>query len=327
MRNYSTGPHLHRARRGAHDAWTRRVADGALAKLRYRPAVPDLVSALGGPEETDYTSEALGRIGGEVAWAALANGGSTDSDLEHRLRALACNRDRGAVPFIRKLVDGSPAGPTLLLDALRFDLSEAHPDRWKSDEAWIDDPELFARVWTAASERIATSAKSWSHAHYAVKAASHFAGAEVVTLLRGIALCTDPVGPDEEPPAELRRTACELLAARGDLEVTRLVVDEELDRPAVDNYVGWWSVDRLAAFDRQVTRHALRDRIEVMRGPVDRWIELLSHFAMPEDRSLFLRIEAEGDAAAANSAHAYLMRSTLRAASVREPLQDPRSKT
>jgi hypothetical protein len=322
LRNYSTGPHLHRARRQASDSWTRSVADAAIAKLAYRPALHDLVAALGSSDETSHTAEALGRLGGEVAWAALADRGATETNVEHRLRALASNRDPGAVPFIRKLVDSLPAGPILLADALRFDLLELTTDRWKLEVPWIDDPQLFRRLWAAALERSAAWPKEWSHGHYAVKAASHFAGNEVGTLLREIALRNDTVGPEAVQTAELRRTARELLAARGDLAVTRLVVEEELDQRAKENYVGWWLVDRLAHLDRQVLRQALRERIERMQEPLDRWVELLSHFAMPEDRALFLRIEANGGSAAADAAHFHLVRTTLGGAST-TPAPDP----
>ena len=69
------------------------------------------MSALGGPHETFHTREAIGRIGGGTAWAALGSGGKSDHDIEHRLMALASNRDPAAVPFIHKLVNSWPSGP------------------------------------------------------------------------------------------------------------------------------------------------------------------------------------------------------------------------
>jgi hypothetical protein len=284
------------------------MATKVLGRLRYIPAVPELIDILLHRGEIWPAADSLGRIGTSPAYHALGTcfDRTTDQrDREHVLRALLHRREAEGIKITKEILARSQEARSLIASAVGYPDFDEGLNELDELGPLLDDDELLGYIIDSA--RITLTKGKISDLEFSLRGVACFNLPAATDFLVEIALGQAP--PLEEKEAIQRSTpareAKRLLALRGHRRCQEEMIEEALERIMKDEFFGEWTVNRLARWSRPVVREALLERIE--KGThVLLALDLLRFFAEDQDQKLFERFEQHDDDEIADIAHVYL---------------------
>lgn len=289
------------------DGHVRFMAAKVLGRLRYVPAVGDLVRGMK-DGNTYGCDQSLGRIGTAEAYRALRERflvAKTDHEQKDVLVALVRRREPEGIEAVKRLLAESADARSMIASVIGYPDLVERPNEIDDLGPLLSDSVLVQDVIDSA--RIAITSGRIGLLDFSLRGVASFDAPEATAFLEEVAcgaLAADGMR-NQSSCGNLVAEAKRLLSQRGHPSYQRQLVEDTLDN--VRDEAPSWNLPELTRWPRGVVREVLLARIS--RGERLRvWIELLQWFADESDRDLFIRYELHGDEDVADTCHQYLRR-------------------
>jgi hypothetical protein len=288
------GSRLHRELAIRQD-WLRWLIVKALGRIRYEPALPDLVRLLeeipsthsgddAAAENAEYELvAAIGRIGGDVAYDALVNrfGGNRFSDA-HILAVLLDNHDESSRQRVRRLLETRPNAKNLLgeaLGSLRYFRDDVSYFDGSETRFEFSDDRILEPLLDSAREHLARSSQSGSKSldlPRDARAIAMFDSPKATVFLEELASMAP--NEDREDLQSAVTYARDVLASRGNRTWARRAVEGHI-RFMRKGFFHPREVERLRRWPRDLVREVILESVRSGSDGVGMCLYLLLEFA------------------------------------------------
>lgn len=298
QRTYQAGPILHERLKGA-GGGLRHVLVKALGRIRYEPALADLIKLLGAVpakydrDDHDSSSEedalvgAIGSIGSKQAVDALV-ARFRARPAERIMAYLLDSHDEYALRAVHELLSEHPGTKGMVGQALAA-REFLHDDRViYHDDATIpeftDEKILDALLESARKNLDDDDARGGLRVLHEAKAIALFDSPKAAAFLDELASRDEDAGSQD--PRVGVRFARHTLAQRGEKRWIEDEIETELRFVAVRSLLYSKDIERLKQWPAELVREVLRKKIDAEPAKLGAWLYLLVGFATSEDQEL-----------------------------------------